>query len=102
MRKVRLQAVVSTQVANRLKEEADRRGTSVSAILGLAAEAFLAPKKAPPIPQKYVTEREFLELKEQLAKIVLTKESAFPVAETNPNSLIAPRVSSGLYTRTRG
>jgi hypothetical protein len=96
MRKVRLQAVVSTQVANRLKEEADKRGSSVSAVLGLAAEAFLAPKKAPPIPQRYATEREVLELKEKLNRLLQATPS-LALEESQPTT---HRVNSGIYSRT--
>lgn len=67
MRKVRLQAVVSSILADRLKEEADRRQTSVSALLAIAADQFLAPKKIPALPIKPSINNDLAAIKQEIA-----------------------------------
>lgn len=103
MRKVRLQAVVSSTIEKRLKEEAARREISVSALLSLAAETYLnsiAVRKIPPLPVKAAPNPELEEIKAALASLQAQVQSIPPPPMATANS---PRPSAlHIHSRVRG
>ncbi len=98
MSKVRLQTVVPSYIEKRLKDEAERRETSVSALLCLAAEQFLATtqaRKIPPLPVKSVgtvppLPQEIIDLKLALAALQIQMASLAPAAPEPQISIQRP------------